>query len=268
MLLFGLGLIELLFCAVFIVALIVATAFDRRGSEGAKWIVTLIGLAVVGWYFSDSYVLWGNPHVEAVVNATTKEVIKPAYDRVVLWDVLFTKAIWYPVGIYLLAGVGYALFEFFFGIWRAARQYSERWETFLQNRLQGGDKPLTSVLEAFGLAEKATYAEVFRASQTAEGPYTMHLTAIANQCIGRFDTQNSKADFVTVTNEDGLTMTPKVLKWKLTQWLTAWTLFWPAYGLSLVFGDLLAEFFKAFADLLHSLSGRVVRAAFANVFKF
>jgi hypothetical protein len=268
MLFLGLGLIELLFCAVIIIALIVATAFDRRGAESAKWWVTIVGLGVLGWYFAPDYVLWGNPHVDAVVNATTKEVIKPAYDRVVLWDVIFTPAIWVPVGIYLAAGIGYSLFEFFFGIWRAARQYSERWEKFLLNRLSSNDKTETAVIAGFGLEPKATYAEVFRAVQTAEGPNAPLLESIANSCIGRFDTKNTKADFVTVVNDEALTMTPKVLKWKLTQWLTAWTLFWPAYGLSLIFGDLLAELFKAFADLLHSLSGRIVRAAFANVFKF
>ena len=48
MTLFGIafGLIELALLSVFLVAMVVATAFDRRGSPATKWSIVLIGLIV------------------------------------------------------------------------------------------------------------------------------------------------------------------------------------------------------------------------------
>jgi len=60
---------------------------------------------------------------------------------------------------------------------------------------------------------------------------------------------------------------PKVNKEELAACLGAWSLFWPAYALSLILGDLFIEIFRWLANFLATISGRFVRMAFKDVFK-
>ena len=60
---------------------------------------------------------------------------------------------------------------------------------------------------------------------------------------------------------------PKIDREELAASVGAWTTFWPAYFVSLIFGDLLTELFRAFSSFLVSISGRFVRMAFKDVFK-
>jgi hypothetical protein len=278
MLFLGLGLIELLFCAVLLIALIIATAFDRRGHEAYKWLVLIVGGAFLWVHFGDSFTLWGNAHVAAVIDPVSQKVTKEAYDRVVLWDAVMTAAFWRPAGLYFGAGLLYVLFEFFFGIWRAKNQYADRWAKFLKTTING--KLFISGEELFGVNEQLaskgqdelksgdTYSTIFR-SASANGDIVPLVVFARDRIDGKFDKSNTKAEWIHVERIDGtLEIEPKIAKWNLTQWVTAWTLFWPAYGLSLIFGDLLAEAWKAFTDFLVYISRHIVKFSFAGIFKF
>lgn len=60
---------------------------------------------------------------------------------------------------------------------------------------------------------------------------------------------------------------PTVDRMELADSIAAWTLLWPPYLFSLVFGDLLLEIWRALADVFAALSTRLVRYTFRNTFK-
>jgi hypothetical protein len=66
---------------------------------------------------------------------------------------------------------------------------------------------------------------------------------------------------------DGTNIEPKINRQQLAESIGCWTIFWPFYALSLIFGDLLNEVFRIIADLVANISGRFVRMAFKDVFK-
>ena len=59
---------------------------------------------------------------------------------------------------------------------------------------------------------------------------------------------------------------PVINRKELAEFIGCWMLFWPAYAVSLLLGDLLTEVCSRLADLLTVLSGRLVRRAFSKVF--
>lgn len=278
MILFGLafGLVELLFFSVFAIALIIATATDRHGNNGHKWTVILVAIALVGaWYWPD-WTLFGPAHVDTVITDGGRSI--PAHDRVVLFNAITSSDLWKPLGWFLIVGVGYAVFEFFFGVWRAAREYRERWASYLKKNVdikslsKGTETDLSKALSIVGTPDDFSYGSVLRAQQQGEHILAISdkahavLTSEANSILRGFCSTNTKAPFI-VASIDNSEIRPEIQKWSLTRWLTAWTCLWPAYALSLIFGDLLREVFIAFTDMLVAMSTRFVRATFADVFK-
>lgn len=275
MILFGIafGLLELLFLGVFIVALIISTATDRYGNDHHKWWVIMTFLVIIGAWYWPHWSFFGPAHVDAVVDAAGKVTIE-AHDRVVLFQVLTSPVFWKPVSWFLAVGLVYAVFEFFFGVWRAAREYRERWAEHLKNEISNRHEALNKAIMAGTGSNDWTYASVLRASKNREAVLAAYsdgiemsvLESATRQVLREFSAENTKARFIVaaVTENE---MQPQISKWRLTRWLTAWTFLWPAYALSLIFGDLLREVFIAFTDALVAMSGRIVRATFADVFK-
>jgi len=60
---------------------------------------------------------------------------------------------------------------------------------------------------------------------------------------------------------------PRVDREELAAYIGAWTMFWPAYFISLIFGDLLTEIWRSISSFLVRISTRFVRMAFKDVFK-
>ena len=52
----------------------------------------------------------------------------------------------------------------------------------------------------------------------------------------------------------------------LSQAIGCWTLFWPAYALSLALGDLLTELWQRMAEVLTKISTRFVQRTFSKEF--
>ena len=52
----------------------------------------------------------------------------------------------------------------------------------------------------------------------------------------------------------------------LSQAIGCWTLFWPAYALSLALGDLLTELWQRMAEALTKISARFVQRTFSKEF--
>ena len=267
MIFLGLGLLELLFISVFLIALIIATAFDRRTkNEEPKWYLLGLGLAVVAFWYWPDFTFFGSPHVAAVMGTgqDAAKVITPAFDRVVLWDVVRDWSFWAPLGAYLGLGLAYSCVEFGLTIRRAARHFESLWKSWLAS---------TEAVRMEAGAERIdiSHADLIRQARDNGPEWKLFSTAVdavrsfrSNVSLG-----NSQEDRIigVAVGADKLTVEPKVNRGELTEHVGAWTCLWPAYGLSLIFGDLLTEFFRIVADIMTNLSGRVVKIAFRDVFK-
>ena len=138
---------------------------------------------------------------------------------------------WKFVGLYALAGLVYSVLEFAVTVRKSRTYLADVWSKFLVR--------WNKELEA-------------KASGTKEQEF-----------IGYYG--SSSYAFVGVELRDGK-IEPKLNRTRLSGYISTWTLFWPAYGISLIFGDLIAEIFNTVADFLASISGRAVRRFFNGTF--
>jgi hypothetical protein len=159
-----------------------------------------------------------------------------------LWADVQTFAFWKPFALYLIAGVLYSVVEFALNVKRARTFLGDAWSSAL--------KSAESKLKV----DELTDAEA---------------TGRKQAFVARFLGDNRRAhEIVAVTSNDGLTIEPVVNKKVLADHISAWTLFWPFYLIALVVGDLFVEIFNLIAELFHSLSARIVKLSFGNLFKF
>lgn len=258
-----------LFFWVFLILLVVGTAFDRRGREEPKWYLIGVGFIAAAWYFWNDFTFFG-PGVEG---------------QVVLWSAIASPAFWVPVAWFLGLGLAYSVLEFGLTIRKSARGFAAAWQSFLSKTKtvpvfnadgspaltkngQGKEIPATQVL---------SYGEMILGAKTYGDTYRHYNEAVdmVAAFVQRPRDFSGTEDFfrqnqiigAVLTDGDKLAVEPKVDKLELASHVSAWTFLWPAYAISLIIGDLLTEVFSAFADFLASISGRVVKAAFSDVFK-
>jgi len=256
MLIFGLGLVELLVFAALAVFLLVGISFDRRGKEELKWWpVILFVLFLAGWNWSD-WTFFGPAHVEAVMDGT--KVVTPAYDRVVLFSLAQSAAFWTPVAIFLGLGLVYSLVEFLFDIRRSAKFYAAEWAEYLKKTVDIGGSNETV---------RITISDLL--TQARAGSDNKRLIEYAQRVLGEFRQRYSfKNRIVGLEYDEKLfEMNPKVNKAELVDFITAWTLLWPFYLVSLILGDLLTEVFNAIGEFFVKLTGQFVKVTFKDVFK-
>lgn len=158
------------------------------------------------------------------------------------WATFTSATFWKPVGLYLAAGVVYSFFEFFFQVRKESRTWKAQWEHFKANEL----------------SRRGTGAPAEKEQQTLEEAFFDDR---------RRDNKLHSSALVQMTLDKDKKPVPVIDRVALTKGVTVWILFWPAYAISLVLGDVLAEFFERFADLLVKLSTGMVRRMFANSFK-
>lgn len=215
---------------IFVIAMVVGCAFDRRDQESIKWWVFALGLVTLAVAFSPGTRAWGST-----------------------WDMVMSGDIWRPVGYYLLAGVIYACIEFAMEIRRSVRYWSNTWENYkgaaaraAASRPQSREDPAEDQGDNEDLYRKRLVSDFLQ--RYVVGERHRIISAQANEADDAIE--------------------PKVNRGQLAESIGCWTIFWPFYAISLIIGDLLTEGFRIIADLLTSLSGRFVRMSFKNVFKF
>jgi hypothetical protein len=283
MLFLGLGLLELAFVSAFFLLLIVGVTFDRRGKEDVKWWVFGLGLLVLAVWQWPHWTFIGPAHVDAVLEGG-KEVSKAA-DRTVIWNAVRDWSFWAPVGYYLLGGLVYSLLEFFLDVRRSARFYAAEWQKHLVGydeipQVDADGKPVpnpdykddgpfaSNRHNGKFLTRQRPNSEVYeevRAKGATSGLFNTALK-LTSEFVGRYSFRNRIIEIKIAS--DKVSVEPRVNKVELSEHITAWTLLWPAYAVSLILGDLVVEIFNALADLLVKISGQFVRISFANVFKF
>lgn len=259
----ALGLIELIFLGVFILMLAIGVSYDRSGKDEPKWVIFGLGLLFVAiWFWKDF---------------TFSE----------LWADVRSWHFWKPVLMYVGAGLLYSILEFALEVRRSAKFYAAEWKrhftsTVRMNVLDEAGQPKTEeVLTRNGTTRSTVTREVpiseLYAAALAGASSTKLLEAerdgIVKTHISRF-LENGKYQHkhtivsLKTKNTSWLEVEPVVNRGILADHIAAWTTLWPAYAVSLILGDLLQEVFTAVANFVASLSGRAVRAAFKNVFKF
>ena len=281
MVLFGLGLLELSFWAVFFIALTVAVTFDRRNVEEPKWVVAAAGLVIIAvWYWS-GWTFFGPAHVDAVLNHGT--VITPAQDRVVLWVVVRSWALWLPIAYYVAAGLVYSCIEFGLEIRRSVRFFKTAWESHVSQyekvpltrvNENGEHEHVTETVETFngpkkvGQERRRPYSEVYN-DVREKGAASGMFNAALNYSSSFVQSKNNdhKIIGIRLNKETKVDVEPYLHRAVLADWVAAWTCLWPAYAVSLIFGDLLTELFRIVSGVFANLGGYVVRFSFRNVFK-
>lgn len=278
-----LGVVELAFLALFFIACVVGVTFDRRGVEEPKWAIIGVGAALIAvWYWSH-WTFFGAAHIPAEMNNGT--VVHEAVDRIVLWSVIQSWDLWRPVSEFLIAGLVYSLVEFALDVRRTARFYATEWTKYLTHTEEievtttDADGNVVYVTEEVrnGRGERVTknvtrqrehsevYAEV-KAKGAASNLFNKALK-LSQEFISQYRFKNRFIE-LTLNKDTKIDVEPKINKVELAEHITAWTLMWPMYLVSLVLGDLLVEIGRVLADVLVKISGRFVRLSFANVFKF
>ena len=140
---------------------------------------------------------------------------------------------WKSVGIYLAIGLVYCLIEFVCSVRRSADEWAQQWDHFKSHNGYGqGNFP-----------PNATMEEKFVVASAGRVRHLIGLVEINGKAVPVID--------------------PKALR----EHLSAWTIFWPFYLISLVLGDLLEWTFDRIALIVTKISGQFVRKHFSNVFK-
>lgn len=233
----------------------------------------LLILAVLQW---SNWTFFGDAVVPAVMSGTT--VVTAEVSRVVLWDAILSSAFWAPIGYYLLAGLVYSMLEFFLDIRRAARFYASEWKTHLGRGKvvhitdADGNGVVEEDVQKFKTPILKTRlrlnSEVYDAVKIdgAHSNLFNDAALLTNSFISHYGFRNRIVQIIC--GSDKVSVEPRVNKAQLTSHITAWTLLWPAYAMSLILGDLLVEIFNFISDILVKISGQFVKLSFANVFKF
>lgn len=275
---FAIGLIWWVAIAIFVVLLGIATYYDRGAHEEPKWYLIGIGFAALMIFFWKDFTFFGPAHVEAVMEGT--KVVSEAQDRVVLADALAGSGFWMPVLAYLGIGLAYSLLEFGLTIRKAERALSAAWQEFITKTrtvpvLDGEGKPVMTYSgnREVPSTEQVPYRTIIAEARRRGEDYQEHKHAIEltkgfadnPRSFNWYRRQEARIVGVEI-GQDKLSIGPKVDKGELAEHVGAWTFLWPAYAISLIVGDLFAEFFSLVGSMLAAVSGRVVKFTFRNSF--
>jgi len=268
----------------FVIAMVIGCTFDRHYTESPKWwifLAALVTLCIWKW----------NPE-------------RPWSET---WSMIWSREIWSYVGWYFLIGVVYAVLEFMLDVRRSARFWSKKWREYKAASMQQTErlretaerkrkeaelrnKKVTDLRNAGDLVEApissppdvlgAMTGTQRRESETLEElqaqpdfDYNTASSTYNKALVKDFLTRNGMDSHyryrivgVEASKEGGIE--PKVNRQQLAESVGVWIMFWPFYAISLIIGDLVTEIFRFIADMLVQMSGRFVRNAFKDVFKF
>ena len=163
------------------------------------------------------------------------------------WRRIFDPPFWKAVGMYAGIGVGYATVEFWFQIRREAREWRQAWTKFKNDSHHRTDSQQR--IDARGFAHDSPSTET-----SDEERFALHVRGSFPRRITKMGIDEAKR------------LVPVLDKQELAESIGCWTALWPAYAVSLAFGDLFSEISRRLADLFAALSGRFVRKTFAKEF--
>lgn len=226
---------------IFIIAMVIGCTVDRRHQESMKWWVFFIGVITF--------------------TGLTWDSSRPIFDT---WNLFWSRGIWVYVAWYLGIGVVYSLVEFGLEVRRSVRIWAKRWN---EHKQQFSKTYVPLVIEGTSplIVVSVRAASVFSDSDLAYRRSRVSDFIIQYQNRGC----NTGPGIIVIRSTDYRdAIEPSVNRKVLAENIGCMTIFWPFYAVSLIIGDLMAEVFRVIADVVASLSARIVRASFKNVFKF
>lgn len=292
MILFGLalGLLEWSFFGLLFLLLVIGCTVDRRyDRESFKWWVVLGGLAFATfWYWKKD--LFPTSFGGVLDTLMTFSFWKPAL-------VYFGIGVVYSC-VEFLVDVSRAK-KFY------AAEWSNHLDSLLKNttaasasrgyrdeNIAHGDLKVKDLLthakttaeddlKAIVEQTKAAYSAVIEgeasvkreakdAYEAAEAALATSLSKskAASAAIESFVTSYKTRNRVVQLERDALNILPKINKLELSEHVAAWTIFWPAYLISTVLGDLLTHIWDAIAEFLTTFAGKYVKSVFKDAFSF
>ena len=235
-----LGMIEMIIVGVFLILFVIGASYDRKGREQFKWWVLIFGFIFIGGATSSLWTFAG------------------------LWQALSWSWL-IPVGWYALIGLGYSGIEFILAVRKSAKNYKYLWERHLKNT---GDFLLSADPADKTKTREVSYSSIYEYAKSVDASDYMKQNAnsLSKWFVNNCDSSNSVVGLQLAKN--GIDVEPKINRSELAANIGVWTLFFPAYAVSLVLDDLLDKIFEVVADVVANISGRFVRITFSDVFKF
>lgn len=227
-----LGFFQTAFFIFFSLCLTFAVRSDRGRDNFSKWAVTISGITI----FAVVLVMTGNFNV----------------------DPFLTQDFWINVLKYLGVGLMYAvLIELPVRIRRASKEVKEAWKIFLDEELyfQGAAQNPEQITMLQGI------------TRVNDGSIDVeHLRRIKLK-VSNFALANISDLVYLKVLDDGVSISPSLKRESLSNDLFNWTIFFPAFAASLVFGDILMSVFNTISNLASSLIDRMLKFAFSDSLK-
>jgi hypothetical protein len=251
---FGITILEVIVLTVLAILFIISAAYDRsHRSYSFKWWTLVLGIAALILMFGPNE--WS---VSAV------------------WNSILSWEFWRPIVIYFSLGALYSIVEFLFQIRRESKILKESWSAYISTKVDvdltmeemseidgvdrpGRDKKIRGRV-AFPVKQLLEHAQSHQSETTKDR---------AERLISSFRNLQSwgNSDFIVKPTLTTSGVEPEIQKGQLFSRLTVWILFWPAYMLSLLLGDIIEYVVSNLKALLVTLSNRFIKYVFADTFK-
>ncbi len=243
---FALELIEICAMAVFLIAMVIGVALDRRNIPDIKWWVLFIGAATALFFTKNSWTL-------------------PT-----LLEFAASSIFWLAAMKYLGLGLLYSCVEFIVEVRKSATSVKQMWERFLDTKcalrdIKGvmQDTPKLTVREVLPIYDEY---DAKAAEEKITIPSTVSGIEVRKDFINDLLNFHLKNGIVKLKLQ-GKEIVPSVDTSELTNRVGSWAIFWPFYMLSMIIGDLLTQIFTVFASFLTNASSRFVNLLFKDAFK-
>lgn len=221
---------------IFVISMVIGCTYDRHYREGVKWWVFFLGviaLLCLNWQYFRNY--------QGV------------------WADITTANVWKWIGIYLGVGLVYSIVEFMLDVRRSARFWSASWTSYVSATKEKFTKNV----------ERAKIHRITEKFEAGEPVQPTNKELVDDFLSTHYRYVNYEGRIIgIVATKDAQGIVPKVNRSQLAESVGCWTIWWPFYAVSLIIGDLLTEVFRVIADVVANMSGRFVKLAFRDVFKF
>ena len=237
---FGLAftIFHLVAFAVFTVLFCLGAAFDRRGNEGFKW-----------WVLFGAFIVLVSFSIGSISLAS-------------IWGSLTSASFWQMAGIYAILGLTYSVIEFFLHVRKNAKETSTSWAKFIKKQEVWFLKEIAEISP-----ELASFVKDGRLNVSNEEVLKFGDEEQRARVLQSFTYyHSSKSNLIKIKSAEN-SVKPVIDRDELASHIGAWSVFWPFYAISLVFGDLLEEVWDTIARFIIKISEKFVNSAFSNIFK-
>lgn len=269
---------EIVFFSVFAVFLFLGIFLDDKSDHSEfKWFVIVIGaIATAVYYWSE----WSSGSILSV----------------------FTESNFLQnIGIYLAAGLGFAIVKFFLEIKKSANYFAASWKDY--SKTATIDLPHSSANDAIYVQKLKNFfdvkdgenlprnlsflkaqefyqliandetmksEDVFSKFVIPSWKIALHeaVDKFCNRSYLSYSVQKGRK-FISMTtkNDESFQPKPEINKAKLSSFISAWTILWPFYLIVMILGDIVANIFEWVTEIINAISFKAVEKIFQSAFK-